>query len=57
MEEKEVFTLTDYLRAVDNAYATGKANATVEEKENLIAHIKKEAIEWANIRTKSEKSE
>ena len=57
MKEKEVFTLTDYLRAVDNAYATGKADATVEEKENLIAHIKKEAIEWADIRTKSEKDE
>jgi len=57
MEEKQVFTLTEYLRAVDNAYATGKADATVEEKENLIAHIKESAIKWANIRTESEKSE
>ncbi len=57
MEEKQVFTLTEYLRAVDNAYATGKADATAEEKENLIAHIKESAIKWANIRTESEKSE
>lgn len=52
MEEK-IFTLKEYLQAVDNAYATGKAKATREEKENMMRHIKKSAKEWARIVLKS----
>ena len=54
MEEKKIFTLKEYLEAVDNAYATGKANATVEEKEKMIAHIKYSAKNWADVVIKSE---
>ena len=54
MEDKKIFTLKEYLQAIDNAYATGKANATDEEKEKMIAHIKYSAEKWADIVTKSE---
>jgi hypothetical protein len=53
-EDKKVFTLREYLQAVDNAYETGKANKPVEEKEKMIAHIKHSAEKWANIVNKSE---
>jgi hypothetical protein len=48
MEDK-IFTLKAYIAAIDNAYATGKANATIEEKENLIKHMKESGISWAEI--------
>jgi hypothetical protein len=48
MEDK-FFTLKEYIAVIDNAYATGKANATIEEKENLIKHIKTSGINWAEI--------
>ena len=53
-EEVKVFTLKEYLQAVDNAYATGKANASVKEKEKMIDHIKYSAEKWAAIVIKSE---
>ncbi len=48
MEDK-IFTLKEYNDAIDNAYATGKANATIEEKENLIKHMKASAKSWVKI--------
>ena len=53
-KELKVFTLKEYLQAIDNAYATGKVNVPVEEKEKMIAHIKYSAEKWADIITKSE---
>ena len=53
-EEVKVFTLKEYLQAVDNAYSTGKANASVKEKEEMIDHIKYSAKKWTDIVTKSE---
>ncbi len=47
--EDRIFTLKNYFDAIDNAYATGKSNATVEEKENLIKHMKASGISWAEI--------
>ena len=48
MEDK-IFTLKAYIAAIDNAYATGKADATVEEKEKLIEHMKASGSSWAEI--------
>jgi len=47
--ETRYFTLKEYMDAVDNAYATGKANATKEEKEAMIEHIKTSAKNWTVI--------
>jgi hypothetical protein len=49
MEEQKVFTLKEYLQVIDNAYATGKAKVSVEEKEEMINHIKTSAKNWAKI--------
>ncbi len=48
-KEVKIFTLKEYLQAVDNAYATGKANVSVKEKEEMINHIKYSAKKWADI--------
>ena len=47
MEEPKVFTLTECLQAIDNAYATGRANVSEKEKEEMINHIKSSASSWA----------
>lgn len=54
MEDK-IFTLKEYIAVIDNAYATGKADATVEEKEQLIKHMKASAISWVEIVKKQNK--
>jgi hypothetical protein len=48
MEEK-IFSLKEYFQAIDNAYATGKANASIKEKESLIKHMKASAKSWVKI--------
>jgi hypothetical protein len=49
MEEEKVFTLTAYLQAIDNAYATGKDDVSIEDKEKTIEHIKWSAKNYADM--------
>lgn len=47
MEEPKVLTLNECLQAIDNAYATGRANVSEEEKQEMINHIKSSISSWS----------
>ncbi|MCX6195546.1 MAG: hypothetical protein NTY55_02685 [Flavobacteriia bacterium] len=50
MEEPKVFTLKEHLDAIEAAYSIGAVKSvTKEDKEELVANLKKAVIKYAEI--------
>ena len=50
MEEPKVFTLKEHLDAIEAAYSIGAVESvTKEDKEELVANLKKAVIKYADI--------
>lgn len=50
MEEPKIFTLKEHLDAIEAAYSIGAVESvTKEDKEELVANLKKAVIKYADI--------
>jgi hypothetical protein len=50
MEEAKIFTLKEHLDAIEAAYSIGAVESvTKEDKEELVANLKKAVIKYADI--------
>ena len=50
MKEPKIFTLKEHLDAIEAAYSIGAVESvTIEDKEELVANLKKAVIKYADI--------
>jgi hypothetical protein len=48
-EEARLFTLDEYIEAIERAFEVGKSEQTEEEKLRYMAHVKEAAVGWSKM--------
>lgn len=48
-KEKKIFTLKEYVQAIESAFQVGESELTKEEKERYMEHVRAAAQGWSKI--------